>query len=409
MKRIHLFTVLSRGSIGNNRSTYEVEVRFLIILEMSIQRFISTQGNEFSSDCTLEFPKSSGQVQDFVDQQLQYSSYMELCNFQLASSSSSSIISCIGSPSSAFFATERCLGLTQYDNQDDTSQTENYDLQMSSYDPQQCRNGFFEDSMVQSEPISLPSFISPEGPCRQYTFSDASEEERMLHLKNKLLGEFDASYRRHPALPFDGNQDYCLSHDLCGSQLTRMRQQSLSPSLTCHNSASSGATQKPSKTRIRWTEDLHDRFLECANRLGGADKATPKQILNLMDSESLTLDQVKSHLQKYRNAKHPESAGKSEKRNSLDTVTDIESKTYATCYSLRFNLLILLFIATEITEALKMQLEVQRCLHEQLENQRTLQTRIEEQAKKLRMILDQQQNTNRTVLETRNSNVSSDN
>ncbi|KAM3339659.1 myb family transcription factor PHL13 [Capsicum galapagoense] len=360
---------------------------------MSIQRFISTQGNEFSSDCTLEFPKSSGQVQDFVDQQLQYSSYMELCNFQLASSSSSSIISCIGSPSSAFFATERCLGLTQYDNQDDTSQlTKNYDLQMSSYDPQQCRNGFFEDSMVQSEPISLPSFISPEGPCRQYTCSDASEEERMLHLKNKLLGEFDASYRRHPALPFDGNQDYCLSHDLCGSQLTRMRQQSSSPSLTCHNSASSGATQKSSKTRIRWTEDLHDRFLECANRLGGADKATPKQILNLMDSESLTLDQVKSHLQKYRNAKHPESAGKSEKRNSLDTVTDIESKT-----------------ATEITEALKMQLEVQRCLHEQLENQRTLQTRIEEQAKKLRMILDQQQNTNRTVLETRNSNVSSDN
>ncbi|KAM3288551.1 myb family transcription factor PHL13 [Capsicum chacoense] len=359
---------------------------------MSIQRFISTQGNEFSSDCTLEFPKSSGQVQDFVDQQLQYSSYMELCNFQLASSSSSSIISCIGSPSSAFFATERCLGLTQYDNQDDTSQlTKNYDLQMSSYDPQQCRNGFFEDSMVQSEPISLPSFISPEGPCRQYTFSDASEEERMLHLKNKLLGEFDASYRRHPALPFDGNQDYCLSHDLCGSQLTHTRQQSSSPSLTCHNSASSGATQKPSKTRIRWTEDLHDRFLECANRLGGADKATPKQILNLMDSESLTLDQVKSHLQKYRNAKHPESAGKSEKRNSLDTVTDIESKT-----------------ATEITEALKMQLEVQRCLHEQLENQRTLQTRIEEQAKKLRMILDQQQNTNRTVLETRNSNVSSE-
>ncbi|PHU05798.1 hypothetical protein BC332_26620 [Capsicum chinense] len=263
---------------------------------------------------------------------------------------------------------------------------------MSSYDPQQCRNGFFEDSMVQSEPISLPSFISPEGPCRQYTFSDASEEERMLHLKNKLLGEFDASYRRHPALPFDGNQDYCLCHDLCGSQLTCMQQQSSSPSLTCHNSASSGATQKPSKTRIRWTEDLHDRFLECANRLGGADKATPKQILNLMDSESLTLDQVKSHLQKYRNAKHPESAGKSEKRNSLDTVTDIESKT-----------------ATEITEALKMQLEVQRCLHEQLENQRTLQTRIEEQAKKLRMILDQQQNTNRTVLETRNSNVSSDN
>ncbi|MCD9638867.1 hypothetical protein HAX54_023027 [Datura stramonium] len=370
-------------------------------MEMSLQRFI----NEFSSDYTLEFPKSS--AQDLVGQQLQYSSYMGFCNFQpavnsaeetcwpIASSSSSSIMSCIGSPSSAFFATERCLGLPQYDNQDNTSQlTNNYDLQMSSYDPQQCKNGFLADSIAQSEPdfhhknISLPSFTSPEGPCRQYPFSSVSEKERTLHLKNELLGEFDTSYLRHPSLPLDENQYYCLYHDLCCSQLANMRQQSTSPSLTSHNYASSGISHKPSKTRIRWTEDLHDRFLECVNRLGGADKATPKQILNLMDSESLTLDHVKSHLQKYRNAKHPESAGKSEKRNNPDAMTDIESKT-----------------GIEIKEALKMQLEVQRCLHEQLETQRTLQMRIEEQAKKLKMIFDQQQKTNRTLLETRNSNI----
>ncbi|KAJ8534168.1 hypothetical protein K7X08_007492 [Anisodus acutangulus] len=152
----------------------------------------------------------------------------------------------------------------------------------------------------------------------------------MLHLKNEFLGELDTSYRGHPSLPFDGNQDYCLSNDLCCFQLVNMRQESTSPSLVI-NSTSSGVSHKPSKTRIRW-------------------KATPKQILNLMDSESLTLDHVKSHLHKYRNAKHPESAGKSEKRNSPDAVTDFESKT-----------------GIEIKEALKMQLEVQRCLHEQLE------------------------------------------
>lgn len=109
-----------------------------------------------------------------------------------------------------------------------------------------------------------------------------------------------------------------------------------------------------------------------------------------MDLESLTLDHVKSHLQKYRNAKHPESAGKSEKRNSQDAVTDIDSRT-----------------GIEIKDALKMQLEAQRCLHEQLEAQRMLQMRIEEQAKKLKMIFDQQQKTNRTLLKTRNSNISS--
>lgn len=27
----------------------------------------------------------------------------------------------------------------------------------------------------------------------------------------------------------------------------------------------------PSKTRIRWTQDLHERFVDCVNQLGGAD------------------------------------------------------------------------------------------------------------------------------------------
>ena len=31
------------------------------------------------------------------------------------------------------------------------------------------------------------------------------------------------------------------------------------------------AARRPRKTRIRWTEDLHERFVECVNQLGGAD------------------------------------------------------------------------------------------------------------------------------------------
>lgn len=31
----------------------------------------------------------------------------------------------------------------------------------------------------------------------------------------------------------------------------------------------------PSKTRIRWTQDLHERFVECVNQLGGADSECP--------------------------------------------------------------------------------------------------------------------------------------
>lgn len=31
----------------------------------------------------------------------------------------------------------------------------------------------------------------------------------------------------------------------------------------------------PSKTRIRWTQDLHERFVDCVNQLGGADSKRP--------------------------------------------------------------------------------------------------------------------------------------
>ncbi|RDX73093.1 Transcription factor HHO3 [Mucuna pruriens] len=54
------------------------------------------------------------------------------------------------------------------------------------------------------------------------------------------------------------------------------------------------------KQRRCWSQDLHKRFLNALQQLGGADSATPKQIRELMNVDGLTNDEVKSHLQKYR-------------------------------------------------------------------------------------------------------------
>ncbi|CAK9181579.1 unnamed protein product [Ilex paraguariensis] len=275
--------------------------------------------------------------------------------------SSSTIISHIGSPASAFYATERYMGFPQYDYQAGShnfspQQSKICDLQIPSY--QQSGDGFCAGSPEQAQ----QNFQCKSAPQNQYCGSSErsyelprislSENDRILQLKRKLLDDFDTPDSRQPSIPLHRNQDHSISQNFSGSQLVHQRQ-SVGPSggvsVTSGNFVPSGTVQS-SKTRIRWTQDLHDQFVECVNHLGGADRATPKAILNLMASEGLTIFHVKSHLQKYRSiAKHmPESAeGKSEKANN---VPQIDSK-----------------IGMQITEALQLQLDVQRRLHEQLE------------------------------------------
>lgn len=131
----------------------------------------------------------------------------------------------------------------------------------------------------------------------------------------------------------------------------------------------------PTKPRMRWTQELHEAFVEAVNNLGGSERATPKGILNLMKVPNLTIYHVKSHLQKYRTARYkPEpSEGISEKK--LTPSEDVKSEEVKTSMG--------------ITEALRLQVELQKHLHEQLENQRKLQLQIEEQGKCLRMMFEQ--------------------
>ncbi|KAJ6824586.1 myb family transcription factor PHL7-like isoform X1 [Iris pallida] len=133
-----------------------------------------------------------------------------------------------------------------------------------------------------------------------------------------------------------------------------------------------------SRQRLRWTHELHERFVDAVAQLGGPDRATPKGVLKLMSAQGLTIYHVKSHLQKYRLAKFlPDSSqdgNKGEKGEQGDLVSTLENTS-----------------GMQITEALKLQMEVQKRLHEQLEVQRQLQLRIEAQGKYLKKIIEEQQ------------------
>lgn len=185
------------------------------------------------------------------------------------------------------------------------------------------------------------------------------------------------------------NQTSTVSTTNVGSHQTQLQpqlcQQIFAPTVGTHlaPSPTACATTTSSKTRLKWTPELHERFVESVNQLGGAERATPKGVLKLMDSEGLTIYHVKSHLQKYRMAKYiPKHAdGMEDKtRNSFDTSASFDLKT-----------------GMQITEALRLQMDVQKKLHEQLETQRTLQLQIEEYGKRLQKMLEEQQKTGRKI------------
>ncbi|KAL3503842.1 hypothetical protein ACH5RR_033683 [Cinchona calisaya] len=144
------------------------------------------------------------------------------------------------------------------------------------------------------------------------------------------------------------------------------------------NGGNNSAANLASKQRLRWTNELHERFVDAVAQLGGPDRATPKGVLRVMGVQGLTIYHVKSHLQKYRLAKYlPDSSadGKNlDKKDSKEMLAGLDGSS-----------------GMEITEALKLQMEVQKRLHEQLEVQKQLQLRIEAQGKYLKKIIEEQQ------------------
>ncbi|XP_020574095.1 myb family transcription factor PHL11-like isoform X2 [Phalaenopsis equestris] len=150
--------------------------------------------------------------------------------------------------------------------------------------------------------------------------------------------------------------------------------------------AAAAVLSRDPKPRLRWTPDLHDRFVDAVAKLGGPDKATPKSVLRVMGMRGLTLYHLKSHLQKYRLGRQ------ARKETGLDGIKD-GKPSKASFNSSASSIMSIGNTGGEIqlTEELRYQIEVQRKLHEQLEVQKKLQSRIEAQGKYLQAILEKAQ------------------
>ncbi|KAL4370730.1 hypothetical protein HN51_015283 [Arachis hypogaea] len=290
------------------------------------------------------------------------------------------IMSRFESPASAFYAAELCMGFAEYEHsqaQFSKMNNDNNDLEFPLYQRDKFDLSNTLQAMVNSQFNTKNQCFrsSNKIPCDNFP-------ARKFHHQQKFFTDAMAS-----PFPNKGNQDNIVSFN---SYQDRSSSPSSGGSVSA-NSASNGVTIS-SKTRIRWTQDLHEKFVECVNRLGGADKATPKAVLKMMDSDGLTIFHVKSHLQKYRIAKYmpdPIHNGKSDKRIHIENLQDqhlhLDMKS-----------------GIQIREALQQQLDAQKLLHEQLENQRKLQLRIEEQGRQLKKMFEEQQKATNELLSCQN-------
>ncbi|KAK7844973.1 myb family transcription factor phl11 [Quercus suber] len=127
------------------------------------------------------------------------------------------------------------------------------------------------------------------------------------------------------------------------------------------------------KPRLRWTPDLHERFVDAVTKLGGPDKATPKSVLRLMGLKGLTLYHLKSHLQKYRLGQQARS------QNTVEQNKEGNGGTYVH------------FSNSPGTSTNSSRDDNEQGLQDQLEVQKKLQMRIEAQGKYLQAILEKAQ------------------
>ncbi|KAL7209614.1 hypothetical protein ACSBR1_031218 [Camellia fascicularis] len=107
--------------------------------------------------------------------------------------------------------------------------------------------------------------------------------------------------------------------------------------------------------------------------------------MRTMGVKGLTLYHLKSHLQKYRLGKQ---SCKDLLDNSKDASCIAETQDTGSSTSSSSKIAQDLNDGYQVTEALRVQMEVQRRLHDQLEVQRHLQLRIEAQGKYLQSILE---------------------
>uniref|UniRef100_A0A453T3X6 Response regulatory domain-containing protein n=2 Tax=Aegilops tauschii subsp. strangulata TaxID=200361 RepID=A0A453T3X6_AEGTS len=109
------------------------------------------------------------------------------------------------------------------------------------------------------------------------------ESRRRSQAISHMSRDNDNNHRVHPGTLARNKDSKTKSNEKDGSN---------------ENKESTRASTTQKNTRVKWTIELHNKFLEAINQIG-LDKAAPNKILELMNVDCLTRHNIASHLQVY--------------------------------------------------------------------------------------------------------------
>lgn len=149
--------------------------------------------------------------------------------------------------------------------------------------------------------------ITPE-PCRSMLDVNRASQETLSALRpqapstsnNFDLMPFDEGTARNSVVVEEDEADLACD----GSESRKMRRidsgvEEADSSLPVDNGGDDPCGKALKRPRLVWTPQLHKRFVDVVAHLG-IKNAVPKTIMQLMNVEGLTRENVASHLQKYR-------------------------------------------------------------------------------------------------------------
>ena len=164
-----------------------------------------------------------------------------------------------------------------------------------------------DDLTPLSQPLIPPELASAFSitPVQYRTIGDVNQASQDT-LSSLRFGTFGGGGESHDsAVLVDGDEDGGGGDDGegSGSETRKSRridaEEVADSALPAETSGDDAAARTLKRPRLVWTPQLHKRFVDVVGHLG-IKNAVPKTIMQLMNVEGLTRENVASHLQKYR-------------------------------------------------------------------------------------------------------------